>query len=693
MGTGYTRQSSAQIAPGSTITALDLENEFDAIQAAMHATTGHTHDGTAGEGPQIALSTSVAGILATANGGISGIHKLNGTLAPTANDDSGDNYAVGSWWIDTTNDIAYVCVDATATAAIWQRVQVYDAELAALAGLTSAADKVPYFTGAGTATTADFTAYGRSLVAVANEAALKTLINLEAGVDFQAWNAKLDDISALAVADGNFMVANGATWTVESGATARASLGLDTGNSPQFTAIELGHASDTTIARTGAGDVTIEGNLVYRAGGTDIPLADGGTGASLADPNADRVLFWDDSAGAMTWLTVGSGLGITDTTLSITASTYTPGGTDVALADGGTGASLADPNADRILFWDDSAGAVTWLVPSTGLSVSATSLTIDTTVMTLTGVQTATNKTFTSPTINGGTIASPTITTPTITTPAITGNVTVTSTDAGAAGAPDITLDRDSASPAASDVLGRVLFVGEDSGGGDETYGLIQGAIIDPTATSEDGEIQIQTALAGTLAARVKVGGGLYTTNATGGDKGADTVNASNFYDDGVKLGITAGTATASTSGTAIDYTSIPAGVKRITVLFDGVSTNGTDSVMIQIGDSGGVEAVSYAGAITEVTDGSASAANFSTGWELDESGAAAASTRDGVVTIYNITGNQWVASGIIGRTDTDTVTTLAGSHTLSATLDRVRITTTGGTNTFDAGTVNIFYE
>ena len=57
------------------------------------------------------------------------------------------------------------------------------------------------------------------------------------------------------------------------------------------------------------------------------------------------------------------------------ASLYKPGGTDVALADGGTGTSLADPNADRILFWDDSAGVITWLTPSTGLTITGTSIT------------------------------------------------------------------------------------------------------------------------------------------------------------------------------------------------------------------------------------------------------------------------------------------------------------------------------
>lgn len=57
-----------------------------------------------------------------------------------------------------------------------------------------------------------------------------------------------------------------------------------------------------------------------------------------------------------------------------TSGAYSPGGTDVALADGGTGASLVDPNADRILFWDDSAGGVTWLEAGTGLSISGTTI-------------------------------------------------------------------------------------------------------------------------------------------------------------------------------------------------------------------------------------------------------------------------------------------------------------------------------
>jgi hypothetical protein len=74
--------------------------------------------------------------------------------------------------------------------------------------------------------------------------------------------------------------------------------------------------------------VTKNGQYIYRAGGTDIPLADGGTGASLTDPNADRFMFWDDSAGVVTWLTPGANI-INDTTLNVLSGTYTPTLTNV----------------------------------------------------------------------------------------------------------------------------------------------------------------------------------------------------------------------------------------------------------------------------------------------------------------------------------------------------------------------------
>jgi len=87
--------------------------------------------------------------------------------------------------------------------------------------------------------------------------------------------------------DSEMIVGDGTTDPVaESGATLRTSIGVGTGDSPQFTSpyastgVEVGHASDTTLTRASSGDVNIEGNIIYRAGGTDVPVADGGTGAS-----------------------------------------------------------------------------------------------------------------------------------------------------------------------------------------------------------------------------------------------------------------------------------------------------------------------------------------------------------------------------------------------------------------------------
>ena len=141
------------------------------------------------------------------------------------------------------------------------------------------------------------------------------------------------------------------TITIEANSTINQDVTSDA--SPQFTGIELGHGSDTTITRASAGDLNVEGNVVYRAGGTDVPVADGGTGAStLTDGGillgsgtgaitatavlGDGEILIGDGSGDPVALDIGSSTAIT--TLG-TIATGTWEATDVAVAHGGTGAS------------------------------------------------------------------------------------------------------------------------------------------------------------------------------------------------------------------------------------------------------------------------------------------------------------------------------------------------------------------
>jgi len=152
----------------------------------------------------------------------------------------------------------------------------------------------------------------------------------------------------------------------------------------------------------------------------------------------------------------------------------------------------------------------------------------------------------------------------------------------------------------------------------------------------------------------------------------------------------TLSTAVATTSGTSVTFSSLPAWVKRITVVFQGVSTSGTSNPLIQLG-AGSVTATGYLGASSNM--GSlVSSTNFTTGIGISN-GATAAAVLHGLVVFTTLGSNAWAAAGTISKSDSANTITTGGSITLGGTLDRVVITTVNGTDTFDAGSVNILYE
>ena len=153
-----------------------------------------------------------------------------------------------------------------------------------------------------------------------------------------------------------------------------------------------------------------------------------------------------------------------------------------------------------------------------------------------------------------------------------------------------------------------------------------------------------------------------------------------------------AGTAVSSTSGTSIDFTGIPSWVKRVTVMFDGVSTNGSSFPRLQLGNTGGIETTGYASTGTELSSTATSSLSSTNGFGL-QIGWLSNLSFTGAVTLTLQGSNLWVMTGTVYRVGQANLTVIVGNKTLSATLDRIRITTVNGTDTFDAGSINILYE
>lgn len=253
------------------------------------------------------------------------------------------------------------------------------------------------------------------------------------------------------------------------------------------------------------------------------------------------------------------------------------------------------------------------------------------------------------------------------------GNVSfVTSTDAGAGLGPGFVLLRDSASPAANDLIGDITFAGRDSAGNAQTYAHIYSQVVDPTSTSEDATLNFETVIGGTVARRLAVGAGIYTNNATSGDMGADTVNSKGYYVDGVLIGTKltlVGTVT-TTTGTTQSITGIATTYKALLLVLNSVSGDATATIRVALSSDNGS---GY---------GTALAITASTG---------AANSFSGLCTIYN-TGYSSTSKLIVPST-------LSSANAYNSTVQTDSSTTglinalqfSPSSGNFDAGSIGVY--
>lgn len=191
------------------------------------------------------------------------------------------------------------------------------------------------------------------------------------------------------------------------------------------------------------------------------------------------------------------------------------------------------------------------------------------------------------------------------------------------------------------------------------------------------------------VATKVAVTGDVTISNA-----GVTAIGSAKVTPTMLSQPLTLATAQATTSGTSIDFTGIPSWVKRITVMFNGVSTNGTSLLVVRLGTSSGFASSGYSGAASSIGS-TVNTQNWSSGFGLRGSTSAAADTYSGAMVLecLNTSTNAWTSRHVMALGNDGNTLVGAGSVSLASTLTQIRLTTVNGTDTFDAGSVNIMYE
>lgn len=165
---------------------------------------------------------------------------------------------------------------------------------------------------------------------------------------------------------------------------------------------------------------------------------------------------------------------------------------------------------------------------------------------------------------------------------------------------------------------------------------------------------------------------------------------------DGSQLmGLLKGGLTFNLAGTAVDVTGIPVIARRVTIIFSALSTNGSSQPVLRLGTSAGIESTLYIGCVA-VGGTNAGSAMYGvatpTGISMASSNSATYNTNS-VVTLFKTSGNAWVWDVVGNREDDSYALCGGGRKFLSGILDRFRVTTVNGTDTFDIGTVTVYWE
>jgi hypothetical protein len=218
---------------------------------------------------------------------------------------------------------------------------------------------------------------------------------------------------------------------------------------------------------------------------------------------------------------------------------------------------------------------------------------------------------------------------------------------------------------------------------------ITSGTAVSTATCSFTGVISTTTLTASAVTGTIAVGQLITGTGVTAGTTivalGTGTGGAGTYI-------VSASQTVSSTTITVIglDFYNIPSWVKRITVMLSGVSTSGISNFLIQIG-SGSVTTSGYASRATYFQGTGLSGGNSTAGFLWGNN--AAANTESGAITLTLLASNTWVATGYFADSGANSSSTGGTSPALGGALDRVRITTVGGTDTFDAGSINILYE